>query len=100
MTHQTFIPRFVKTPLLKYGMTLERMIQAHIYFIGIFCHFSRNYEKSVLFANKGYQSPNVAVNRCIIRISNKICLKEASGYSNFLNKKIFVKLKYVNCKYF
>jgi hypothetical protein len=39
MTHQNFIHRFVKTPLMKYGMTLERMIQAHNYFIRIFCHF-------------------------------------------------------------
>ena len=77
MTHQNFIPRFVKTHLLKYDMTLEKMIQAHIYFMGIFCHFSRNNENSGLFANKGYQRPNFAVNMCIISISNKICLKEA-----------------------
>jgi hypothetical protein len=35
MTHQNFLHRFVNTPLMKYGMTFERMIQAH----NFFCHF-------------------------------------------------------------
>jgi hypothetical protein len=72
---------------MKYYMMLEKMIHAHNYFIWIFCHFPRNYEKSVLLANKRYQSPNFAVNWCMIWISIKICLKGAIKYSIFLNKK-------------
>jgi hypothetical protein len=78
MTHHNFIYGFVKTPLMKYDMTLKRMIQAHnLYFVWIFSHFSQNCEKSVPFANKRYQSPNFEGNWCIIWISNKICLKGA-----------------------
>jgi hypothetical protein len=99
MTHQTFIHRFVLTPLMKYDMTLERMIQAHNYFIWIFSSFSQNYEKSVPFANKRYWSPHFAVNRRIIWISNEIFIKGANEYSNILNKKIFVKMKYINLWY-
>jgi hypothetical protein len=48
-----------------------------------FLSFSRNYEKSVPSANKRYRSPNFAVNRRIISISNKICLEGANEYFNF-----------------
>jgi hypothetical protein len=59
MTHQNFIHRFIKTPLMKYNMTLERMIQAHNYSTCIrlydfFWLFTRTYEKNVPFANKRY----------------------------------------------
>jgi hypothetical protein len=57
--------------------------------------FSWNYEKSVPSVNKRYQSPNFAVNRRITSISNNICLdlEGANEYFNFLNKKIFLKMK-------
>ena len=42
---QNFIYRFVKTPLMKYDMTFEGMIQAHNGLTWIFCHFPQNYEQ-------------------------------------------------------
>jgi hypothetical protein len=57
-----------------------------------FLYCGPNYEKSVPFANKMYQSPNFAVNRRIIWISNKIYLDGANEYSNFWNEKICVKI--------
>jgi hypothetical protein len=52
-----------------------------------FLSFPWNYEKSVPFAIMRYRSPNFAVNRRIIWISNKICIKGANECSNILNKK-------------
>jgi hypothetical protein len=53
-------------------------------------------KKSVLSANKRYQSTKFAVNMRLTPISNKICLEGAKEYSIFLNKKMFSKMKYIN----
>jgi hypothetical protein len=66
-----------------------------------FLSFSRNYEKKVSCLQiRGIKSPNFAVNRRIIWISNKICQEGAKEYSDFFNKKIFLKMKYINRSYF
>jgi hypothetical protein len=102
MTHQNFIHRFVKTPLIKYDIhvTLKRMVQAPNYFIWIFCHFSWNYEKAFCLQIKNImQSPNFAVNWCIVWISNKICLKGAikivlrDSFFQKLGWKVEMKIK-------
>jgi hypothetical protein len=71
---------------MKYDITFDRVIQAHYHFIWIFSHFSGIMKKSVPFANKRYQNQNFAVTECIIWKSNKICLKGADEYSDFLDK--------------
>jgi hypothetical protein len=48
------------------------------------------------FGNKSSRGESGSQVGTVLLWHNKICLKGAIEYSNFLNKKIFVRMKYIN----
>jgi hypothetical protein len=85
---------------LLYDFAIKNLKKAPSYFIWIFCDFSRKDKKCVLFVNKTFLSPIFVVIWCMAWISNKTCQNDFDRHSNFLQKKISMKIENIICWYF